>query len=816
MSDVRLSLTLTDGVSAALAAMAGAAGQAAAAEESLRAALAQTGAASAATAAAITSTTTATRGASAAASELGADLERMKRRMEDLAAVNPVEKAVLGYRRAAAEVRAYAEATGDAATASRAMAGLDARLAAVISDRNAATKATTTATRGATEASAGFAQATQKVGISSGQAAAAVTNLRAQFVDLFTQISTGGSPITALIQQGPQIAEAMAQGGGAVRTLTGALSFLAGPIGVVAAAALAMGGALYYASQQAGEAEAKVRASAEAADAAAAAYGRLRDSQRLQTVQVAVAAGELDPSAVRTTQATLQAEAQYRDQINAARAKQIAQTTALATAERALATEYKRNGEIATATTAAMEERVRAARAGFEAAKGQVDGLTDRVAETAAGIVEWEDYSGRAAGAVGRVATAARDTGDRMVAVHASLAALVAQADAFAPPVVSAREELIKMGAVLDSIRAGGAALGIDVSGTVDRLQAEIERRDIALRLDAVGAYAAEAAAAIEEELQGVVERVNAELAIDDLIAQMGGFVRSTVDALTEAGARAVRQSTAGQAVSALAGGASGVMSAVGMAGPVGAMVAMGYDLITGIADGALMEIAKMPTEIARSLEVLGPQVSDAVVELVGSGIPALIESFPKMMDKVLMEAIPALAKVLLDPRTYREIAKSLVIAIVQAIGGVAEFIVRGAGEVWQRVSKGVSGLFSADRWREIGRSIAQAVRDFFGGAGKKVKKAAKSAGETVAEWWEEAFEGGTAYVPRTGVYMLHQGERVVNRAGVNAETARKAQPPARDAVRLDRITILDMDGTAREMRKYLGAKGRGGRLELT
>jgi hypothetical protein len=34
--------------------------------------------------------------------------------------------------------------------------------------------------------------------------------------------------------------------------------------------------------------------------------------------------------------------------------------------------------------------------------------------------------------------------------------------------------------------------------------------------------------------------------------------------------------------------------------------------------------------------------------------------------------------------------------------------------------------------------------------------------------------------------------------------------------VRLDRITILDMDGTAREMRKYLGAKGRGGRLELT
>lgn len=814
--DVRHTVTVTDAASAVLAAMADQAGRAAAAADALTAATTATGRASAAAVTGIRSAGQAVAVVGQEAQASGAEVERMRRRMEDLAASSPVEKLVLSYKRVTSEIRAAAEATGDLALAGKAQAAVDARFAAAITERNAATKSTAATTKEVTTATRAYGQSAEAAGISVGQSAAAVTNLRAQLTDFAVQVASGGSPLQALIQQGPQIAEAMAQGGGAVRTLAGALSFLAGPVGVVAAAALAMGGALFYASKQAEEAEDKVRASAAAADEAAAAYGRLRDSQRLQTVQAGVVAGEIDPSAVKTTQATLQAEAQFRDQVNAAKARQVQTTVALQEAEKALAAEYKRNGGIVTATTAALEQRVAATRGQFEAAKAAVGGLNDRITETAAGIVEWGEYTEGAAKGVQKVGAAATETGDRMIAVRASLAALVAQADAFAPPLVSAREELIQMQGVLAAIQAGGVSLGVDVSGTVDRLQAEIERRDIALRLDAVGAWASEAAGEIEAELMDMMERINAEIALDDMIAQMDSFVTSTVDALTAAGAQLVRASDAGQAASAVAGGVSGVMSAVGGAGPVGAIVSLGYDLLTGIADGVLTEIATIPSEIARSLAALGPAVVDAVVELVGTGIPALVESIPKMVDGILLKAIPALVQLLLDPRHYIGIAKSLVLAIVQSIGGVAEFIVRGAGSVWETVSKGVKGLFSADRWREIGRAIAQAVRDFLHSGGKRVKKAAKQAGETIAEWWEEGFERGTPYVPRTGLYMLHEGEKVQNRAGVNAETARRAQAPARESVRVDRITVLDMDGTARELRRYLGAKGRGGRLEFT
>lgn len=813
--DVRHTVTVTDAASAVLAAMADQAGRAASAADALTAATRATSTAATGLVAPAKSAAQAVAGIGQEAGASGAEIERMRRRMEDLAASSPIEKLVLSYKRVTTEIRQAADATGDLAMAAKAQAAVDARFAGAIAERNAATKATAATTKEAATATRTYGQSAEAAGISVGQSAAAVTNLRAQLTDLTVQIASGGSPLMALIQQGPQIAEAMAQGGGAVRTLAGALSFLAGPIGVVAAAAVAMGGALLYASQQAEEAEGKVLASARAADEAAAAYGRLRDSQRIQTVQAGVVAGEIDASAIKTTQATLQAEAQFRDQVNAAKARQVQTTVALQTAEKALAAEYKRNGGIVSTTTAALEQRVTATRAQFEAAKGAVGGLNDRITETAAGIVEWGEYTEGAAQGVRRVGAAAKDTGDRMVAVRASLAGLVAEADAFAPPIVSAREELIQMQGVLAAIQAGGVSLGVDVSGTVDRLQAEIERRDIALRLDAVGAWATEAAGAIEAELMGVLADVNAALALDDLIAQMGGFVTSTVDALTDAGARAVRASDAGQVAGAVAGGAEGVMSAVGGMGATGAMIELGYDLITGIADGVLTEIATIPSEIARSLAALGPALVDAVVELVGTGIPALIESIPKMIDGILLEAIPALAKLLLDPRLYLGITKSLVLAIIQSIGGVAEYIVRGWGSVWETVSKGVKGLFSADRWREIGRAIADAVRDFFSGGGKKVKKAAKQAGETIAEWWEEGFERGTPYVPRTGLYMLHEGEKVQNRAGVNAETARRAQTPARDAIRVDRITVLDMDGQARELRRYLGAKGRGGRLEF-
>jgi hypothetical protein len=92
------------------------------------------------------------------------------------------------------------------------------------------TKLAQDAARASAVAVKGQAQATTT---SLGQAQAAAFSLQQQLLDVGTSLTGGASPLTVLAQQGPQIATALAQGGGAAATFRAALA----PVAAVASAA---------------------------------------------------------------------------------------------------------------------------------------------------------------------------------------------------------------------------------------------------------------------------------------------------------------------------------------------------------------------------------------------------------------------------------------------------------------------------------------------------------------------------------------------------------------------------------------------------
>lgn len=89
-------------------------------------------------------------------------------------------------------------------------------------------------------AQTGAAAATTSLGATR----AAAFSLQQQLLDIGTGLAGGQSPLTILAQQGPQVATALAQGGGAAATLRAALAPLAGAVGAVGTAVGVLGVAL--------------------------------------------------------------------------------------------------------------------------------------------------------------------------------------------------------------------------------------------------------------------------------------------------------------------------------------------------------------------------------------------------------------------------------------------------------------------------------------------------------------------------------------------------------------------------------------------
>jgi hypothetical protein len=190
------------------------------------------------------------------------------------------------------------------------------------------TKLAQDAARASAVAVKGQAQATTT---SLGQAQAAAFSLQQQLLDVGTSLTGGASPLTVLAQQGPQIATALAQGGGAAATFRAALAPLAGAaaaagtalaaVAVVVAAVAAAGSTLARAWVDANEATLRAEEQAQALTVALEA-ARLKSAETAAGIRaigsaateaetsLGVLVGELDRYSVEADKAQAAARRQ--------------------------------------------------------------------------------------------------------------------------------------------------------------------------------------------------------------------------------------------------------------------------------------------------------------------------------------------------------------------------------------------------------------------------------------------------------------------------------------------------------------------------
>lgn len=214
--------------------------------------------------------------------------------------------------RLAAAIQRVAAAQAALDNASRSGSGGANAVAAAQTRLQSAQAAVSTATanvartqRGATEAAEHHRTALASVGRQSTLTANQQQQLSFQLNDFFVQIASGGSPLTALIQQGSQLSGTFGGAGGALRAVLSVFTPLRVAAGGVAGAVAALGYAFYEGSRQskafadavvltgnyAGQTEGKITALTRQI----AAQGQVTASAAREAAQAAISSGQVGP-----------------------------------------------------------------------------------------------------------------------------------------------------------------------------------------------------------------------------------------------------------------------------------------------------------------------------------------------------------------------------------------------------------------------------------------------------------------------------------------------------------------------------------------
>jgi len=584
------------------------------------------------------------------------------------------------YRQVTAEVTKAADAEAKAAAASKSVTAAATAQAEAVKEAGRQSAVTTTAARA-------VAPAAEAAAVGMKSAAAAGQNLRFQLADVFTSLAGGMNPLMVLAQQGPQIAEAFGGAAKSADVLKAALGPAAGLGGVVLAlapAVLAAGGAFLYLNAQLKEAEATAKAASDAATKAQGAYDRLRESQRVQTVQAAVLAGQFGEGAIGTTEAQIAAERQFGEVRTQAAAK-VAQSEA-----RLL--ELRKQVQTASAGAQNSDNAITIAKANTEIRKKTEElgrnrdalGEVDRqIANTAASIVEWTERvktstsTVRAAVPVLEVYAAAVD-GLYPVGLAQSGADLIRQINAIAPAAKTAADTVRELEASIGAINLAKLTgkIGADVAdGLIFQVESKLGDLEMKGLTAALSDSFVSSAAAAMQKLQADADRMAAEYQrrIEDRTQRIGQGASSLMSGdLTGALGAAVGRSPTGAAVMA---GVQGL----------GALGAQG-------ADATAKQIEATAMGVVKGLKQLGP--------LIGQLIPMLAVEIPV----ALVKAVP-------------QIAAGLITGLLGAAADLGkklwEAITFGdAIRQWWDGMGGWAGI--RDALRDWWRGVWDAIKDFF------------------------------------------------------------------------------------------------------
>lgn len=207
--------------------------------------------------------------------------------------------------RAAAAQTAFDNASRSSSSTTESIAAAQTRLQAAQAAVSTASAAATRAQRGATEAADRHRTALNSLGRQSTLTAYQQQQLSFQLNDLFVQIASGSSPITALIQQGSQLNGTFGGIGGTFRALGSLITPVRVALGGAAAAVGTLAMAYYEGSRQskafadavvltgnyAGQTEGKINALTRQI----ASHGEVTASAVREAAQAALSSGQIGP-----------------------------------------------------------------------------------------------------------------------------------------------------------------------------------------------------------------------------------------------------------------------------------------------------------------------------------------------------------------------------------------------------------------------------------------------------------------------------------------------------------------------------------------
>lgn len=513
----------------------------------------------------------------------------------------------------------------------------------------------------------------------------------------------------------------------AVGVAAGSFLAVAAPV-AIALGVLAL--AYRHLSKEAEEATKKQEAAAKAATAMQAATGTLAQKQELAELGAKVARGELPESALRQKQTEIQAEADFSDvrtaimdRLNAALSAQAEAESRIA-ASRAQINEINDKGYLsergrqqqADDYNQVIEEqtaRSREAAAAISATRAELESLNSKQSEHAKNLLD-----------SGVKATRAASEGE---SAHAKAMRGSAQAAADA----EAAERLLYSRRTEARVEAAAAAEAAQRAEN-DQLRAQ-------LYADADRARDAQAQGRVDEEQKAIAAAASSSFA---------GIMGSDV---TQAGI----------------GLASGQLSSVlALAGPYGiaASALMGLGQAGG-ANGVRSSLEGQADSLVRGIEDLP--------EIIGEVLPDIAKQLAETLPQAIIEALPQIAAASLEAQftiakyILTELPGVLLDAFTAAMQELGEWLV-------DKVTPGGRESGGSDKtwWQKAGNTLIDIGRAGAFLATGGLSELAIYGADKLAGIKVPRFASGTDFVARTGLAVVHQGEKITSKGGARLATS--------------------------------------------
>jgi phage-related protein len=246
---------------------------------------------------------------------------------------------------------------------------------------------------------------------------------------------------------------------------------------------------------------------------------------------------------------------------------------------------------------------------------------------------------------------------------------------------------------------------------------------------------------------------------------------------------------TATAALGAIQGGLSSILSALG---PEGALAA------------AIIQVVSNPAEI---LSGIVAEVDALVEGLLVELIPALLDAIPALVDTLLVrlpELIPQFIQSLVT------LIPTLISGLVQALPAILVGLIQALPEILAALFNGLIENFTTLFIKLpvlFAKAIGEAFKNLFRFGRRRRDE------EAVVQPEEMSFAAG-GRVDRTGMALVHRGERIIPPSGVGSQASERARSTAGSGgttINVSGVIAQDIDAFVRQLRRHL----RGRNLDL-